>query len=330
MQPKRLVQWLALAALAILVLAGCAPRQGQGDVAAMEGADQLAVDLPALVIDIDNTGAPTVGGIPLAALAGSFGAAGLEGLQLPPDQVTTLVDANIQHLQINNTPAGLSVLVNGEAIPNLVWDGESLQNLQSLAEKLGDGAPPILGQILPVLGQVGIGVTVNFPLAQGAEIIPLEVTGADSAATTAAAQAAFVSSVATPAYINIPVHYAADGSWTVADMTDSEWIAITGQSSLESLRLSADVIKNLTAAGISEITVSTDEAGIHLAVDGQALPTVSWGDGKLNHAIDLAVKAGLLSGIGDGDADSLAAAIDGLLPMITSSQIELHVFLPAA
>lgn len=331
MPSNRLVQWLVLAALAILALTACAPRPGQGEVAAMADADQLAVDLPALVIDIDNNGVPTMGGVPLAALASSFGAAGLEDLQLTPEQVQTVIDANIQHLQVNNTPAGLALLVNGEAIPTLVWDAESLQNLQSLAGQLGDGIPPVVGQLLPVLGKVGAGVTVRFPLAQGAELIPLEVTGEGSSAASAqAAQEEFLSSVGTPPRLNIPVHYAADGNWTVAGMTDSEWIAVTGQSFWESLRLPADLITSLTAAGVSEMVVATDEAGIHLTINGQALPFIDWGEGKLSHAIELAVQAGLLAGVGGGDTDSLVTAIEGLLPMITSSQIELHVFLPSA
>lgn len=330
MQPKRLHRWLVLVAVFVLALAGCAPRPGQGETAAQPGAEQLAVDLPMLIIDVDPNGSFSLGGVPLAALASGFGVAGLESLSLPPEQVATLTDANIQHIQVNNQPGGLKLLVNGEEIPTLVWDDESLAALQGLAGELGDGVPPILQQLLPVLGRIGAGVTVRFPLAQAAEPIPLELTGEDTAATTAAqAQQAFLTSVGTPPRINIPVHYAADGSWTVAGMTDTEWIAVTGQSFWESLRLPAELIANLTAAGVSEITVSTDQDGIHVAINGQQLPYISWGQGRLSHALRLAAQAGLLGGLDGEDTGSLAAAIEALLPMITSSEVQIHVFLPS-
>jgi hypothetical protein len=330
MQPKRHHRWLVVAAIFVLTLAGCAPRPGQGEAAAQPGADQLVIDLPTLLIDVDQNGSFSVGGVPLAALASSFGVAGLETLSLPPEQVTTLTDANIQHFQINNGPDGLKLLVNGEEIPTLVWDDESLAALQGLAGELGEGVPPILQQLLPVLGRVGVGATVRFPLAQAAELIPLEVTGEAASATAAAeAQEAFLASVGTPARINIPVQYAADGSWTVADMTDTEWIALTGQTFWESLRLPEELIGDLTAAGVSEMVVSTDQNGIHIAINGQQLPYISWGEGRLSHALGLAAQAGLLGDIGGEDVGSLAAAIEALLPMITSSEVQIHVFLPS-
>ncbi|RIK42878.1 MAG: hypothetical protein DCC55_07370 [Chloroflexi bacterium] len=330
MQPKRLHWWLVLVAVFALALAGCAPRPGQGETAAQPGAEQLAVDLPALIIDVDSNGSFSVGGVPLAALASGFGVAGLETLSLPPEQVTMMTDANIQHVQINNLPDGLKLLVNGQEIPTLVWDGESLAALQGLAGELGEGVPPVLQQILPVLGQLGVGVIVRFPLAQGAELIPLEVTGEASAAAAAAeAQQAFLSSVGAPPRINIPVQYAADGSWTVAGMTDTEWIAVTGQSFWESLRLPEELVSDLTAAGVEEIVVSTDPEGIHVAINGQQLPYITWGEGRLSHALSLAAQAGLLGDLDGEDAGSLTEAIEALLPMVTSSEVQIHVFLPS-
>lgn len=325
MQPKRLKQWLVLAALAILVLSGCAPRPGQGQTAGQEGAE-LAVDLPALVIDLQPDGSLSLGGAPLATLAAGFGVAGLDAVQLTPEQVTTLTDANIQHIQINNLPDGLKLLVNGEEIPTVVWDAESLAALQTLAGQLDEGVPPILQQLVPVLGNVGVGVTVRVPLAQGAELIPLEVTGEGSAAAdTGTAQQDFLDSVGTPAQIRIPIVYAADGSWQLADMSDSEWIALTGQSALESLRLTPDLIASLQAADINSLTVSTDETGLHLTVNDQPLPYLNWGEGRLGHAISLAAGAGLL---GD-DSEALAATVEALLPIITTSQVEIQLLLPS-
>jgi sulfur carrier protein ThiS len=325
MQSKRLIGWLVLSALVVLALSGCAPRVGQGETAAQEGADVFAIDLPAIVIDVDADGNLSIGGVPLAALAGSFGASGLESLQLTPDQVTTLTGANIQHIQVNNLPSGLTLMVNGEEIPTLSWDADSLAALQTLAGQLDAGVPPILGQIIPVLGKVGIGVTVRLPLAQGAEMIPLEVTGEGSSATAAqTAQADFLASVGAPPRIVVPIQYAGDGSFTMGGMSEAEWIALTGQSALESLQLPADLIADLTTAGVSNIDLTTNADGVHISVNGQALPSLNWGEGRLSHALGLAASAGLLG----EDTESLSSVIDALLPLITGSQIELRITLP--
>jgi hypothetical protein len=202
MQSNRHYRWWAVALLAVLTLVGCAPRVGQGTTAAQEGADQLAIDLPALVIDIDQAGTPTVGGAPLAALGASFGVAGLDAISLTPEQVETLTAANIQHIQINNLPDGLKLLVNGREIPTISWDADSLTALQSLTSELGAGVPPILQQLLPALGNVGVGVTVRLPLAQGAELIPREATDAVTATAQTTGES-FLESVGVAPRLNI-------------------------------------------------------------------------------------------------------------------------------
>jgi hypothetical protein len=319
-----------LLTLAVFALSACAPRAGQGEVAQMPGAEQFAVDLPAIVLDFDAEGNPSLAGASLAQLGASLGAAGLAEFTLPPDVVSMLTTANVQHIQINNTASGLRLLVNGQEIPSLSWDGESLQTIQGLAGSLGSALPAGLEALLPSIGNLGVGVILRFPPGQGAELIPLEVTGEGSAAAEAeAAAAAYLESVGDPAMITIPIFYEADGGWTVAGMTDAEWTALTGQSFWSSLRLPPDTIANLSAAGVTEMTLTTDSEGLHLAVNGNALPHLTWGDGKLSYVVDLASEAGLLDAVAAGEEQAAAVeAIKGLLPIITSSNVTLHIILP--
>jgi hypothetical protein len=111
-------------------------------------------------------------------------------------------------------------------------------------------------------------------------------------------------------------------------MSEAEWITLTGQSALENLHLSAATLADLAAAGVSELTLSTDPDGIHISVNGQPLPFVNWGEGRLSHALTLAANAGLLGDLGGENADGLAGAVEALLPMLTSSQVEVHVTFP--
>lgn len=327
MHKMRVYLCSSLLVVAVLILVGCTPRPGQGETAALEGAEQLTVDLPAIVIDVDAEGGLSMGGVPLAQLGSAFGAAGLDALQLDAETVAQMTAGNLQHFQINNRPDGLKLLVNGQEIPSLAWDDETLTQTNELVGMLGGALPPAITSLLPALSRLGTGVVVRFPVAEGQEAIPLEVIGENSAAGEAeAARAAFLESVGTPGRIGVTVFYEPDGSWRVADLTDAEWTTITGQSFWQSLRLPASTIATLTEAGVTEITLATDETGIHLALNGMKLPYINWADGKLNHVIGLAVQMGVLGE--DADTEGLVSAIQQLLPMVTSSQLEIRVVLP--
>jgi hypothetical protein len=334
MQRKYLTQWLSLIAIIVLLLSGCAPRAGQGETAAMAGAEKLAVDMPAIVIDFDAEGTPSVGNVPVAQLASTFGAAGLDALKLPPEQIQMMTAANIQHVQINNAPDGLNLLVNGQEIPSLAWDGQSLANITEVAGMFGSQLPAGLDKLLPVITHLGIGVILKFPTAQGAEAIPTYITGEGSAAAAAnAAQASFLAGVeGKPGKISIPVFYQADGSYRINDMTEAEWITLTGQSFWSSLRMNPTGLQSLAKAGVSQITLSTDANGIHIAINDKALPYISWADGKLNHLLNLADQMGLWQSLADSgqDVGMITSTINTMLPMVTASEFSLNLFIPAS
>ena len=122
---------VALLLVAVLLVAGCAPRPGAGDVLSQAGEGEIVVDLPAMVIDYDLEGQPSVGGVPLSSL-GMLPASVVEQITLDADIIGQLQDANIQNLQVNNQTSGLTLFVNGAQIPSLSWDKDSLATLASL------------------------------------------------------------------------------------------------------------------------------------------------------------------------------------------------------
>jgi hypothetical protein len=157
---KRLTLWAALLIIAALVLSGCAPRTGAGSSAAMAMDDELVIDLPAIVIDFDTNGHASIGGIPAAEM-GAMAGADLSTLALSPDWVSYFSMTNIQHLQVNNAAEGLGVLVNGQPVPSLEWDENSLVATAGALESLGI-AVPVLDKVLPLVQQLGIGVIMRF------------------------------------------------------------------------------------------------------------------------------------------------------------------------
>lgn len=327
MAVKRFLLLVSLAIFASLLLTGCGARAGAGETAAAASDAALAVDLPALTIDFDANGAPSLGGAPLSSFAALL-PAGLADLNLGSDVVGQLTAANIQHIQITTVPTGLLILVNGEPIPSLRWDSEKLANLGDVVDLLGPAAPPVIKAVLPIISDVGVGVALRFPVAQGADMIPMQVAGDASAAATArAAQQAFAAEIGVAPVIRIPVVYDIDGNYTVQGITDAEWQALTG-APFGQLKLDGNLVKDAVAAGITGATVRTDAEGIHIALNGKELPVLGWAEGELSHLLKLAAGAGMLDAA-DMDAAALTQVVDALLPVIQSSNIEINVTFPS-
>lgn len=326
---KRLTLWAVMLMVAALVLSGCAPRTGAGSSAAMAMDDELVIDLPAIVIDFDSSGAASIGGVPAADMGAMVGA-DLSTLSLAPDWVNYFSMTDIQHLQINNAAGGLSVLVNGQPIPSLEWDENSLVATAGALQSLGI-AVPVLEKVLPLVQQLGVGVIVRFPVQAGADLIPFAVMGDGSAAEQAkAAQSEFLAAVGAPPRINLPIVYQADGSYSVGDLTDEEWTALTGVP-WSTLRLDAATLDGLSASGVTSMALGTDKDGIHVSINGNALPSIGWSNGEVQHVLNLAGQMGLweaaMPGVEMGD---MLATVESLLPVVQTTNANISVYLPGS
>ena len=322
MLKRKMTLWLLCLVVGLLVLTGCESRAGEGETAANAGDTAILVDLPAIVIDFDADGNATLGGAPVAEL--NPGLAALNEA-IGPDTIGLFMENGIQHIQISTTPTGLTILVNGQAIPSLGWDADSLAGSQTLLAALGiDGLEMVQG-LLPVIADVGIGVTLQFPVGD-AEAIPLMVGGEGSAAeTAAAAQQAFLAQAGTPARINIPITYADDGSFNIGSLTAEEITLLVG-APIESLTLSAEDVASYKGMGIQTIVLATDSEGVRMSLNGNALPHISWGDGKLAYGLQLALQTGLLGG--DGEGGDMSAVIEKLMPIIQTAEVNVQVTFP--
>lgn len=327
MKKSKIALWVSLLLVAMVVLAGCAPRVGAGNTAAMAGGDELVVDLPAIVIDFDSAGSPSIGNVPVAQMGGMLGV-DLSTLAMDSSMIDFLTASNMQHLQVNNHPDGLLLLVNGEPVPSLAWDGESLSATAEVLAALGV-AIPVLDQVLPLVDNLGLGVIVRFPVGAGADLVPLYVEGDGSAAAAAsAAQEEFLAAVGAPPVINLPVFYAADGSWTVGDLSGAEWSALTG-APWTMANLQPAIIDTLASAGVKQLDISTNPEGIHIAINGKALPALTWGNGEITHLLGLADQMALWDSLAPGvDMGEIMGTIEALLPVIQVADTNISVFFP--
>lgn len=330
MYQQRLISWLTLLSVAVIALAGCAPRAFSGANASQAAPDALVVDLPALVIDIDNAGQPSIGNVPLSQLGATFAPGVLDSLVVPSDIVSLMTESNIQHLQIDNTPNGLLLLVNGEPIPSVKWDGQILSETAGLINQLGAGVP-VLEKLLPVVTNLGIGAIVRFPMQAGVEAIPTYVESGEAALVAQQAQDEFLASVGTPPTITLPVFYDAEGGWRVGDLSDSEWTNLTGLP-FQAARLQPAMIESIINSGITEVSFFTNEEGLHLSINGRALPYIGWADGEINHLLDVGEQLGLWNTLADQGMNmgEVMGLVETLLPAVQSTSTNINVYFPGS
>ncbi len=335
MQHSRVTLWATVLMTVVLVIAGCAPRAGGGQTMALPGAENMAVDLPAILIDFGLDGQPSVGNVPLAQLGAQFAPGVLDGLALPAETVQYMVDSGIQHLQISNSPEGLIVLVNGRSLPSLRWDGEILSDtagaLDLLGAELGAGVS-VVEKLLPLITRIGVGVIVRFPTADGVAQIPLYAPQEPVAIATKQAQDEFLAAVDSPPTINVPVFYDAQGSWRVGDLTAAEWVNLTGLPIFDSFRMQPAAVNQLMQQGISQLSIATDAGGIHVSINEHTLPYIGWADGELTNMLDLADQMGLWNTLADQNMNTgeIVAMVEKLLPIVQASEVTITAHFPEA
>jgi hypothetical protein len=324
MNKGRITSLIFVSMAALLIVAGCGPRATGGQLASTADAQQIVIDLPALVIDIQEDGQAALAGVPIAdtgrMLGADFGA-----LAIDPATVQTLVAANIQHFQIDNTQEGLLILVNGEPIPSIAWDGESLIATGEMLDNFGMEIV-LLDRVLPLVRNLGVGAIIRMPVAEGEEVIPFVVIDEETAAAAAAAQQEFLDAVGGPPTFQLVVNYDEEGNWSVSDLTAAEWSQVAPLP-WDMLNLDPALVQGASASGIEEVGIATNASGIFISVNGRTLPHITWAEGRINHVINLAVQLGLLEGVG-ANAQDIVGIVQNLLPAVQASNVNVRVLFP--
>jgi hypothetical protein len=123
-------------------------------------------------IKYDENGVPGILGITAADLA----AMGISApLALAPDAVRSLQYYNIQTMELRGKGDGLFIYVNGEPLPNIVWDDALLNNTADIYVQMNPGAPAQYQELartaVPLINKADIAIMVHFPIAAGAQPI---------------------------------------------------------------------------------------------------------------------------------------------------------------
>jgi hypothetical protein len=262
------------------------PAQGQPvlDIPRWSGETPLTPAAPAaestplsIGVTFDAEGRPSALGLPPETLAAMTGGA------LPTLDAATLGIINAlgwQTLQVQTTPSGITLVADDDKkLPTLAYDEASLQRAVELATPILQNTNP---SMVPLLQQmVTILPTRNVNLTVGFNGTPVGTQ-----------------------LSNLPVAIAEDGS------VNFDGVALPG------VTLPADTVQQLAAAGVQNLGIAATDDSILLAVNGQAMPKISFTPDGLNTVANIASgAAGVQPEMITGGLQALANA--GLSTSIT-------------
>lgn len=346
---KRVTFWAVLSLVVAFVFSGCTARIDGGSMVE-RGPDEFYIDLPPLVIDYSFDGTATIGELSHMVVGNVEQPPGmiyvpdpgvrlglatiLYGLSLPPIWVQHFTASNLQHLRVANGDEGILLFANGQRIPSLVWEEESLAATGDAVAALGLGVPA-LNKVLPLVRNFNLGVVLRFPVQEGVELIPLSGVEESEEVTMARmlqqqVLETFGGSLPT---IDIPILYHADGSWTLGELSDVDWTVLTS-TPFYALRLPPELISGLTSSGIYTVTLTTDPDGIHISLNGIGLPYLSWGSGEVQNVLALSKQLGVFDSVSalvpGADMASVLSLVENLLPIIQATSANITIYLPGS
>ena len=279
-----------------------------------EESGRFALKLPPLYVQYNSDGVLSVAGITTNQVYRWTGV-DLRRLNLQPWVVQQMVAADIQHIEVAEDGDGLAIYVNGEPLPYISWDGESLQNLGDLLEAFGVPYASVVKTVLPLIRFTRLSLVVQFPLQPGAEVVPFRDRTAP--AVVAARAEALTEPVA---IVRLDVTYDAEGMPSLFGL-DARMLAGMGID-VRPLALNPALVQRFMAQNIQHIHFVNRPDGIHIYVNNKPLPYPAWDDQHIQTAVDLYKR---LTGDTQGPVINLVTQI---LPELRRSDVDLLLRFP--
>ncbi len=253
---------LLIALVASLALGACSGgANGQGST---------WFNLPSLPLQVQEDGTAKVFGFTTRPL-------------LQPALVQQLQAANVQKLEIRLGYNGIHVYANGEDLPYIAWDDESIGNLRELLPRLPqvpNGA--LIARFIGLPRRVGIGVALKLPVAPGAT--PLDIP-AWQGETAVSPETGDLGDLNTP-IIQAGLVYDKSGVPAVDGILISELEKALGAAL--PLTLDPNTMAIIDALDVEKLEVTTHPNGINLTLNGKPLPGIAYDQEYLSRAINLA------------------------------------------
>lgn len=316
---KRLLWVVPLLLVVAMVLAACGSSPTQ--VAQQEGGFLLA--LPRITIDVDSEGNPSVAGLSPQLIQSNTGL-DMTAMKFPKELVAWYTTAGLQNIELVHKDDGMFIFVNGMAMPHVGWTGESLARVSDVAGSLGllnDQTSRLLKILIPFAERLGLDVAIRFPVQEGAEALPLRDLNAPIAAAAAEEEDPM-------AQVYADVSYDDNGVPSLLAVSTRDLEEAFGMS-MRQVELAPSVLDTLKASNVQHITIMSQPDGLHIFVNGDALPSFVWGEDYLKNAADLYGQM-YNPEIYGSQWQSLNDAVSVILPMLNNLDARVVLKFPVA
>jgi len=303
-----------------LLITSCGPAVMPITATEEEG---FVLALPRITLSFAADGAPSLEGLKLDQVApllkaytGQDIGAYVAMLSIDPFWVSWMTNANVQHIGIEYGAGGVLLFVNGKLLPHLAWSGESLNNAVAASESIM-GQAPWMGMIkafLPFVRNTGIGLVLKFPVADGAEVIPVSAGVPDMAAAEVEPSLVFKADVS---YDDTGVPTLKGFDYSAAEMAE-----MTGVPALNMVALPPALIAQMKAMNIQHVEIRSRSNGIFIFVNGMEMPHLAWNDALLSDS------AALYAQMNPGSP--MIDLVNFLLPTLAAADINMIVNFPLA
>lgn len=227
---------------------------------------------------------------------------GLGVTRLDPALVQQFQAANVQKMEVRIGYNGIHVYANGADLPYIAWDAESMSTLQDVvrnAPNIPSGA--LIANVLPVLRQVGLGVALNLPGADAANLPSW------SGETTAQSETVDPAQVIGPFQIG-SVAFDEQGNLQIGSVAGSA-LGLNGPL------LDANTLNLLNSYGIDKLNIATTPNGINLSMNDRPLPGIVYDSASLAQVQPIVT----------GFAPALAPTLEQVLPKLQNAQLDVAV-----
>jgi hypothetical protein len=307
----RFFRVVVLTVIAALVLSACGAATVPTTGETTESGQRFLISLPRLVVDIDETGQASVNGLSIEAVNNILPGAPLPDLSVNPFYVDWMTNTNMQHLEFASTDQGVFIFANGEPMPYLSWDGDSLTNLGTVAGIANLPYGSLITKLVPIVQRTGLNIVMRFPTQPGASAIAIRDPNVAPEAM------APVTDPAAPSLITrIDVSYDAQGVPTIAGISSRD---LAEAGIFLPIELTPQTLEQLHSNNVTEMRFVSGQNGVFITVNGEALPHIGWNNALLSNS------AGVYAQM-NPDSPYIALA-RLLLPELSNVDVDLRITL---
>jgi hypothetical protein len=278
MQAKpTIVKIFLVALIASLVLGAC----GGGTTG------KTWFNLPSIPITIGSDGSASVLGFNMGAI-------------FPPALAQPLQAASVQKLEVRIGYNGILIYANGESLPYISWDADSVATLQEVLPKIPGIPGAMIASWLPMLRQIGLGVAISLP-GGGAG-------GPRWSGETKAAEEPAPEKPTLGPFTLKSIAFDQSGNLNIGSVSAA---ALGAGGPL----LDANTLGLLSSLGLSSLQIKSESNGIKLMLNDKPLPSIAYDSKSLERAKPLV----------GAFAPDMAPLLDNLLPKLQGAALDVAV-----